>query len=114
MDRSKRLALFVREMQEAAPAATIEEARLLLETRLNAVEDQHSGVPYNPAMWHSDGRLYPPHDDFERDSGRSDIRVFRTVGHRVWFANNGAIRITTLSGRVVLDKPGKDGGLCPA
>ena len=43
------------------------------------------------------------------------VRQFRTRGHRVWFAANGAIRITEAAdGKVVLDKPGKDGRFIPA
>jgi hypothetical protein len=113
MDKRKRFGLFVRELEEAAPAATFEEARLLLETILNGVEDRHSGVPYNQATSQFDGRMYPPHDDFEKPSGIDGVRMFKTRGHRVFFASNGAIRIESVIGEVVLDKPGKDGGLCP-
>ncbi|MEA3028743.1 MAG: hypothetical protein QOG13_68 [Sphingomonadales bacterium] len=117
MERSKRFALFVREMEEAAPAASFEEARQLLEAKLNEVEDAHSGVRFCPGNWRDDGRMYPPQDDSERKSPTAEVRVFRTRGHRVWIAANGAIRITTAGtphDRIVLDKAGKDGGFCPA
>lgn len=117
MERGERFALFVQEMEEAAPAASFEEARQLLEARLNQIEDAHSGVPYSPENWRDDGRMYPPQDDSERQSPLAGVRVFRTRGHRVWIAANGAIRITTagtLQERIVLDKAGKDGGSCPA
>lgn len=115
MDKSERFALFVQELQEAAPAATFEEARQLLDTVLNSVEDRHSGVPFCPVNWRDDGRLYPPQDDAERKSSVAGVRVFRTRGHRVGIGGNGAIRITVVAdGRVALDKPGKDGGFLPA
>lgn len=117
MDRSERFALFVQELDEAEPAATLEEARMLLETVLNRTEDQHSGADFNPANWRSDGRLYPPQDDREIDSGVEGVRTFRTVGHYVSLAANGAIRIVALragSDGVVLDKPGSDGERCPS
>lgn len=116
MERSERFALFIREMNEAAPAATLEEARTLLETVLNRIEDLHSGADFNPSNWRNDGRLYPPQDDREIDAGRDDVRTFRTVGHYVSFAANGAIRIVALRSAVddiVLDKPGLNGESCP-
>jgi hypothetical protein len=117
MERSERFALFVREMEEAAPAASLEEARQLLEAKLNKVEDAHSGVRFCPENWRDDGRVYPPQDDSERKSPIAGVRVFRTRGHRLWIAANGAIRITTAGApedRIVLDKAGKDGGFLPA
>jgi len=115
MDKNERFALFVREMEEAAPAASFEEARLLLETVLNGVEDRHSGVPYNPENWQADGRLYPPHDDSERKSDTRGVRIFRTRGHRVSIAENGALRIVAadLPARIIFEKVGKDGRVCP-
>lgn len=114
MIKDERFRLFVRELEEAKPVATLEEARLLLETILNGVEDRHSGAPYDPDNWQTGGRMYPPGDDFERKSELPGVRVFRTRGHRVLFAANGAIRIVAIDGTLVLDKPGKDGGRCPA
>jgi hypothetical protein len=117
MDKSDRFALFVRGMQEAAAAASFEEATQLVETVLNNVEDRHSGVPFNPDNWRFDGRMYPPQDDAEKKSPIAGVRQFRARGHRIWIAANGAIRITTAGTadeRVISDKPGKDGGFCPA
>jgi len=89
----------------------------LIESVLNGVEDRHSGVPFRPENWRFDGRMYPPQDDAERKSPIAGVRVFRTRGHRVWIAANGASRITTArppEERTILDKAGKDGGVCPA
>lgn len=117
MDKSERFALFVQELRKAAAAASFEEARQLVESVLNSVEDRYSGVPFRPDQWRDDGRMYPPQDDAERKSAMVGVRVFRTRGHRVWIAVNGALRITTAGTseeRVVLDRAGKDGGRCPA
>jgi hypothetical protein len=113
MDKNERFALFIRELCEAASAETLKEARLLLETILNGIEDRYSGVLYNQATSDTDGRMYPPHDDFEKACNLPGVRMFRTRGHRVFFAANGAIRIAGLDGKIVLDKAGKDGGHCP-
>ena len=118
MEKSERFELFVRELGEAVPAATFEEARLLLDTILNSVEDRHSGATFNPDNWRSDGRLYPPQDDREIESGVPGVRTFKTVGHYVDIAANGAIRIMRIgtgpAGSVIaIDKPGSDGVFCP-
>lgn len=118
MERIERFALFVQRLKEAAPAATFEEARLLLETILNRVEDQHSGVRFHPPSWRTDGRLYPPQDDYELETDIPDVRVFKTVRHFVTIGDNGAIRIEAIRPTpdnpetVVLDKPGLDGNFC--
>ena len=117
MDRNERFALFIRELSGAVPAATLEEARTLLETVLNRIEDIHSGADFDPSNWRNDGRLYPPQDDREINSGLDGVRTFRTVGHYVSFAANGAIRIVALRSAIddiVLDKPGLDGERCPS
>ena len=116
MDRSARFALFVEELNGAAPVATLEEARMLLEAVLNGVEDRYSGVEFDPANWRDDGRLYPPQDDREIEADQEGVRTFKTVGHHVSFGANGAIRITKIAftpgsafPAVVVDKPGRDG-----
>lgn len=117
MDRKQRFALFLAALEQAPSASDRASARELLTTILNAIEDAHSGAPYDPANWMTDGRLYPPQDDFEQASSRLDAQLFYSKGHSIWFAANGAIRIEVRGGpdrgRVVLDKPGPDGALCP-
>lgn len=117
MDRSERFALFVKELMDAAPVATLEEARMLLEAVLNGVEDRFSGVEFDPANWREDGRLYPPQNDREIESEVAGVRRFRTVGHYVDFGATGAIRIIKIgfgpNSPPVLDKPGRDGGRIP-
>lgn len=120
MEKGERFRLFVQLLTSAAPARNGEEARQLLDTLLNQVEDEHSGVPYQPSNWRFDGRLYPPQDDAELKSPWPDVRAFRTRGHYVLFAESGAVRIIearralgSSDGKVVLDKPGSDGRCCP-
>lgn len=120
MERSERFTLFVQEVTEAAPAATYEEARKSVASILDRIEDVHSGVEYNPGAWRDDGRMYPPGDDYERQSPFPDVRVFRTRGHYVFFGSNGAIKITSAKwplgdpeAEIILNKPGKDGKCCP-
>lgn len=117
MDRSQRFALFLAELKTAPPAQDRAAARALVAETMNRIEDAHSGVPFDPAQWMNDGRLYPPHDDYEQASPVVDAALFHSLGHRIWFGDNGAIRIEVRkgahTGRVELDKPGVDGEPCP-
>lgn len=114
MDQHGRFALFINELEAAEPATDAQEARNLLERVLNEVEDRHSGVPFDPGAWRNDGRMYPPHDDFEYASAVAGVRLFKSKGHDIWFGSNGALRIARRgAGSVVIDKPGRDGGFVP-
>ena len=117
MDRKQRLALFLAATEQAPPASDPASARVLLAQELNGIEDAHSGAPFNPANWMTDGRIYPPQDDQEQPSPIAGAALFYSRGHRIWIGDNGAIRIEIRRapdiGRVVLDKPGADGKLCP-
>ena len=69
-----------------------------------------TSIPFDPANWQNDGRLYPPQPDSMRPiRGRGDVKRFRTRGHNILIGDNGAIEIRDLSGRVHISKPGADG-----
>ena len=118
MEPQQRFALFLTTLEQEPFASNQVSARELLTKILNAVEDAHSGAPYDPANWKTDGRMYPPQDDNKKIATISGASVFHTKGHRVWFGDNGSIRLEVRrgpgTGRIELDKPGADGKLCPA
>lgn len=95
---------------DAPPAISGEQALTLIGSLLNAVEDQTTGIPFKPDQWASDGRMYPPMPDNAHDvPDRSDVTRYRSVGHNIWIAANGAILIKSLLDEVMIDKPGADG-----
>jgi hypothetical protein len=116
MDRADRLDLIFDLIMAREPTGDWEGARRLLATAFNEIEDQHSDVPYNPDNWESDGRFYPPHDDFMVNSANPRVKVFHSRKHRIFFGINGSIRIQVRRGEdrnnIVLDKPGQDGMFC--
>jgi len=108
--RTERLAEFLRRLTDAPPAASAGEARELLASILNAVEDELSGVPFDLTKWQSDGRMYPPQDDSKRQvPGYSNVTRFRSRGHNTFICTNGAIEIAEVGGAVLLRKSGVDG-----
>jgi uncharacterized protein YPO0396 len=114
--RKHRFQEFLRRLERSPSASSLDQARKLIDTTLNAVEDELSGVPYNPATWLTDGRMYPVQDDNIRDvPGRSDVKRARSKDHNIYIGTNGAIRIVQISTKeVALDKPGQDGQGIPA
>jgi hypothetical protein len=110
--RKERLEEFMRRMTASEPRSTFDDAYELLCDTLNEVEDELSGVPYNPDMWSTDGRLYPPQpDSFRKDcKDHPSVVRLRTRGHNIFIAQNGAIEIQKLNGEgVIFQKPGADG-----
>lgn len=66
VSKQERLEEFYRRLNAFAAASNLDEALELIRLLLNAVEDELSGVPYDPANWQSDGRLYRPFSDSVR------------------------------------------------
>ena len=68
-------------------------ARAIAET-LNKVEDEYSGVPFDPAHWRTDGRMYPFDEDSAADVDvKPDVTAYRSRGHETFIARNGAFEI---------------------
>jgi hypothetical protein len=106
-----RLEEFFRRLQRTAPFGSFDEASGTLAALLNQVEDELSGVPYDPESWRADGRMYPPQEDnrFVVQGFPGVIRM-RTKAHNIFVAGNGAIEIQTVRGKIVVfSKPGSDG-----
>ena len=98
-------------MRSALPAESAEQALELLSSVLNQVEDELSGILFQPDRWPNDGRMYPPQSDSARDvEGRPDLTRYRSRNHDTWIGTNGAILIRAHNtGRTELDKTGADG-----
>lgn len=58
--RAERQKEFFKRLGLARAAASLGESRELIDRTLNDVEDEFSGVPFNPDSFLSDGRMYPP------------------------------------------------------
>jgi hypothetical protein len=110
LSKVKRLEELLKRLDAAPPAKSGDAAFDLLAETLNAIEDEFSGVPFRPENWETDGRLYPPKEDSRvKYPERSSLRKYRNKGHYNYLGRNGSIRIETLDGKILLDKPGQDG-----
>lgn len=110
LPKRKRLRTFLDRMEAAPPSKSANEALALLSDVLNSVEDEFSEVPYNPHLWKSDGRMYPPQkDNVRKVPDRPSLRRYRHLNHNTFIGQNGSIRIETISGELLLDKAGADG-----
>jgi len=111
MRKAERVRLFLARLEKAAACANHDEAYALIAATLTAVEDEHSGVPNNPATWETDGRLYPPQaDNASTPKEYPEVIRYRSVAHWTYIAPNGAFRIEIIASRkVLIDRFGQDG-----
>lgn len=103
--------LFFDRLRASPPASHHDEARRLVDDTLNAVENEYSGVPFDPQNWRTDGRMYPVQDDNAADvPGHPEVTSYRSFKHETFIRQNGAIEIRIVETKeVVLEKPGSDG-----
>ena len=68
-DRPKveRFARFLERLRVAPPSCDFESAYRQLSDILNDVENTMTSIPYDPANWQTDGRMYPPQIESIRD-----------------------------------------------
>jgi hypothetical protein len=111
VNKAARLRLFLARLAASPIAANHDQAFALIASVLNAVEDEHSGVPADPNNWRSDGRMYPPQADNARPSADlPGVIVYRSFAHRTLIASNGAFTIIELStNKALIEKLGGDG-----
>lgn len=109
--RTERLREVYRRLGEAPAARSFDEMRRQLNDILNDVEDQLTGIPYQPHRWATDDRLYPVQDDNVYDvEGHRAVTLLRARRSAIYIGENGSIEIQgTASGEVHFSKPGADG-----
>ena len=89
--KRERLQLIQARLAQAPCASTHDEAFAMLTNIVNEVEDEHSGVLYDPNAWMTDGRIYPPQLDSKKSCDVAFARRYRTKGHHVFIGDHGAI-----------------------
>ncbi len=108
--KGERFAEFLRRLGGATAASNHDEAFHQVCDVLDAVEDDMTSIPNDPANWMTDGRMYPPQLDNVRSvKGRPDLKRYVSRAHRTFIRDNGAIEIRDLKGKVVFAKLGGDG-----
>ena len=105
-----RFAEFLRRLEAAESVDSFEEAYCLLAATLNEVENELTSIPYDPANWQTDGRMYPPQMDNLRDvEGCPLVKRLRSRAHNTFIGENGSIEIQSVSSReVIFSKRGRD------
>ena len=114
LPKRDRLREVFRRLASAESPSTFDEAYRLLCSTIELVEDQHSGLPNEPARWKELQRLFPPGTDRMSSVEGTEVKRFDSLGHVTYIAPNGAIEIRAKrsnTGQVVvhLSKPGSDG-----
>jgi hypothetical protein len=112
LTRRQRLQEFFRRLASAPACRSAETAFDCVRVILNTVEDELSGIPYDPCHPRRDGRLYPAKATQRcRAPGRPDLRRYRFRAHRLYIGPSGAILIADRVAGPVLSKPAFDGAL---
>jgi hypothetical protein len=110
VSRGERLREFLRRLGAAPAFPCAESAFEGVRTTLNAVENELSGIPYDPCHPRGDGRLYPAKRSWRsRVPGRPDLRRYRFKAHRLYIGASGAILIEHRDLGVAFRKAGQDG-----
>ena len=106
-----RFIIFIERLQESPAAQTFAEAFQQIADLLIQVENELTDIPYNPTAWETDGRMYPPQMDSERNvDGHVQVRRFRSRAHNTFIGENGSIEIQDVkTGTIILTKVGADG-----
>ena len=102
--KPERLTEFFQRLAAAPAATTAAEALALVRRTLDAVEDELTSIPNNPASWQTDGRMYPPQDDAARPD-RAGVTRYRNRRHNTLIGDNGAIEIHD-EGGIAFEKAG--------
>lgn len=109
LTRAERIAKFYEALRVQAPASSAEEALARVRGTLDRIEDAFSGVPKAsppPPPGMSDGRMYPPLDDFVTRNPDGSISA-RTRGHNIEIGKDGSTKIVDRkSGKVEFEQPG--------
>lgn len=111
LSKRERLDEILCRLRDHAPFSTGREALSALKAIMRDVEDRHSGVVENPNAAQgltTDGRMYPPDEHFRKPTGSPSVSRYRQRAHETWIGANGAMRIASVQGDVLLDKPGSD------
>lgn len=108
--KQDRLQEIYRRLAQAPAAGTFDEMRTQLADVINAVEDELTQRPFDPAKWRHDGRIYPVYDDNVFDvAGHPRVTLLRARKSLVYIGDNGSAEIRNSSGDVAFQKPGRDG-----
>ncbi len=104
----QRIDEFYKRLKKAPKAKNADEALGQVRSKLDEVEDELSGVPKKnppPPPKESDGRMYPPLDDFIKRNADGSITA-TTRGHNIKLGADGSITITSRkTGDIEFQKP---------
>ena len=112
LPKHERLDVFIDRLRAAPRASSHDAALVLLSQILNATEDDLTDIPFNPAAWQNDGRMYPPQPDAARVQPNGVTR-YRSRSHNTYISATGAVTIRATSGAILLEKADADGQRCP-